>query len=82
MNVVPCTEDGDEEIDEDNLTDEPSDLVNNSLDFKVKISNITNLPENFCTDIFCEYQFFYESEKSVSRVSAGKNTSHEMNWEK
>lgn len=38
INVVPCTEDGNEELDEDMLTDDPMDLLNNTLDFKVKIS--------------------------------------------
>ena len=35
INVVPCEEDGNEEIDEDQMTDEPMDLVNHTLDFKV-----------------------------------------------
>jgi len=35
INVTPCTEDGDEELDEDQLTDDPMDLLNQTLDFKV-----------------------------------------------
>lgn len=38
INLVPCDEDGNEDIDEDMLSDEPMDLVNQSIDFKVKIS--------------------------------------------
>ena len=35
MNVVPCDEDGGEDLDEDQLTDDPKDLLNQTLDFKV-----------------------------------------------
>jgi len=35
MNVVPCDENGGEELDEDQLTDDPKDLLNQTLDFKV-----------------------------------------------
>jgi len=35
MNVVPCDESGTEELEEDALTDDPKDLLNQTLDFKV-----------------------------------------------
>jgi len=35
MNVVPCDESGAEELDDDQLTDDPKDLLNKTLDFKV-----------------------------------------------
>ena len=38
LNLVPCTQDGDEDLDEDQLSEEPDDLIHQSLDFKVKIS--------------------------------------------
>jgi hypothetical protein len=60
VNVVPCNEDGDEELDEDLLTDEPMDLLNQTLDFKVKISHMSSLPEDFCSNIFCEYEFYMD----------------------
>ena len=60
INVVPCTEDGNEELDEETLTDDPMDLLNNTLDFKVKISQISNLPEDFCRNIYCEYEFYMD----------------------
>lgn len=37
MNVVPCDANGNEELDEDAMTDNPEDLLNEQLDFKVKI---------------------------------------------
>lgn len=57
MNVVPCDETGNEDLDEEQLPDEPEpqDLLNERLDFKVKIEKLTNLPEDFCRNIYCEY---------------------------
>lgn len=37
LNVVPCDPEGNEELDEDQMTDNPEDLLNERLDFKVKI---------------------------------------------
>ena len=58
MNVLPCEENGNEELDEDNISDNPEDLIGNQIDFKVIIENITNLPEDFCRNIYCEYEFY------------------------
>lgn len=55
MNIVPCDETGNEDLDEDMLPDEPEALLNERLDFKVKIEKLTNLPDNFCRNIYCEY---------------------------
>ena len=82
INVVPCTEDGNEELDEETLTDDPMDLLNNTLDFKVKISQISNLPEDFCRNIYCEYEFYMDKQKYKSVVSVGKNQSPVVNYEK
>lgn len=82
LNIVPCDEEGNEDIDEDLLSDEPMDLVNNTLDFKVKISKITNLPEDFCRNIFCEYEFYMDKTKYTTPVIPGKNMNPEINYEK
>ena len=37
INIVPCEEDGNEDMNEDLLPDEPTDLLNQSISFKVKI---------------------------------------------
>jgi hypothetical protein len=55
INLVPCKEDGNEDLDEDSMPDDPNDLLNTSISFKVKISHISNLPQDFCRNIFCEY---------------------------
>ena len=58
MNLVPCDENGCEDLDEDLLPDEPQDLINKSLNFKVKIDKIIDLPESFCRDIYIQYKFY------------------------
>jgi hypothetical protein len=82
INVVPCNENGDEELNEDLLTDDPMDLLNQALDFKVKISQISNLPEDFCREIYCEYEFYMDKAKYSTSPSPGKNTSPTINYER
>lgn len=55
MNIVPCDDTGNEDLDEEQMPDEPEGLLNERLDFKVKIEKLTNLPEDFCRNIYCEY---------------------------
>lgn len=73
VNVVPCDEDGNE-LSLDDLDDdiEPEHLLNQTLDFKVKIDRITKLPENFCTNIFCEYKFYMDDTKYTTEVHEGR----------
>ena len=55
INLIPCEEDGNEDMDEDSIPDDPNDLLNTSISFKVKISHLSDLPLDFCRNIFCEY---------------------------
>jgi len=73
INVIPCEEDGNESIDEDMISDNPEDMIGQSIDFKVKIDNITNLPEDFCRNIFCEYEYYVGGQKYRTTFSNGKN---------
>ena len=82
VNTVPCDEDGNEELNEDLLTEDPQDLLNQTLDFKVQISEITNLPEDFCRNIYCEYEFYMDKQKYTTEVCVGKNQSPSINYEK
>ena len=77
MNIVPCHEDGNEEIDDEEMEDydDPNNLVGNELNFKVKIDQLTDLPENFCSNIYCEYEFHLDKKKYVTEVVKGKNQS-------
>ena len=81
MNVVPCDPDGNEELDEDQMTDDPNDLLNEQLDFKVKIEKLTNLPEDFCTNIYCEYQFFMDEQIYKTEVMRESNRDPIFNYE-
>lgn len=82
VNVVPCEEDGNEELNEENLSDDPMDLLNNALDFKVKIDKITGLPPDFCRNIYCEYEFYMDKTKNRSKVSTGRNQNPVINFER
>ena len=68
INIVPCEEDGNEDMNEDLLPDEPTDLLNQSISFKVKIDTIENLPEDFCRNIFCEYKFYMDEQKYTTNA--------------
>ena len=55
-------------MNEDLLPDEPTDLLNQSISFKVKIDKIENLPEDFCRNIFCEYKFYMDEQKYTTNA--------------
>ena len=80
INVIPCEEDGNESLDEDQISDNPEDMIGQSINFKVNITNITNLPEDFCKNIFCEYEYYVGGQKFRTSVAAGKNQSPEFNY--
>ena len=82
INLVPCEEDGNEELDEDNIADEPEELINMPMDFKVKIDRITGLPEDFCTNIFCEYKFYLDDTVYTTPVCEGRNREPVFNYSK
>ena len=82
INVVPCEEDGNEDLNEDDLPEQPSDLLNQSISFKVKISHLEELPENFCRNMFCEYKFYMDDIKYTTNVSEGRNRCPKLNYEK
>jgi hypothetical protein len=73
MNVIPCDENGYEDLDEEQLPDEPEALLNERLDFKVKIEKLTNLPADFCRNIYCEYQFFMDEVIYKTEMTNEKN---------
>ena len=80
--MVPCDENGMEDLDEELLPDDPMDLLNQELNFKVKISHISNLPADFCSNIYCEYKFYMDDTKYTTPVCQGKNQSPEFTYDK
>lgn len=82
LNVVPCEPDGNEEINEDLLTDDPKDMINQTLDFKIKVSHITDLPEDFCSNVYCEYKFYMDEQIYRTPVCYGKNQNPQLEYVK
>ena len=80
INVVPCDEFGNEELDEEALPEDPMDLLNQRLDFKVQIDKLTNLPKDFCSKIYCEYSFFMDDEVYSTPVAEERNTDPILNY--
>jgi len=81
INIVPCTEDGSEDIPEEELPEDPSELCNRPIDFKVKITHLSNLPENFGRNIFCEYKFYLDDQKYLTSIQPGNGESVEFDYQ-
>ena len=60
INIIPVDTDGIGEYPEELISDEPMDLIGNRLDFIVEISKATDLPPDFCRDVYCEYRFYLD----------------------
>jgi hypothetical protein len=59
LNIIPCNPDGTFE-DLDFIPDEPSDLIDQRIDFIVEITQAHELPEDLCRDVYVEYQFYLD----------------------
>lgn len=82
VNVIPVDQEGNEELADEDLPDQPEDLLDRRIDFVVNIIKARNLPSNFCKDVFVEYQLYLEEEKYRTAVIAGKNRDPEFNYTK
>ena len=80
INVVPVDMDGESDISDDMIPEDPADLIGNRIDFVVQIIKATELPEDFCKDVYCEYTFFLGEEKFTSESISGKNRNPEFNF--
>ena len=63
MNIEPVDEDGESEIPDEMIPENPMELVNQRIDFNVLITKVFELPPNFCKDVYCEYTFYLNNEK-------------------
>lgn len=81
INLVPCDDSGNEDLDEDALPNDPNELLGQELNFKVQISHLSNLPDDFGSNIFCEYKFYMDEKKYRTPVCPGKNQSPEFNYD-
>lgn len=80
VNIIPVDQDGESELPEDMIPDEPEDLEGQRIDFLIDIKQATDLPDNFCRDVYCEYQFFLDEEKYSSVKILGKNTNPQFEY--
>ena len=75
VNILPTDANGvfDEE-NEDLFIEEPEELLERGrLDFAVEIEKATDLPSNFCKDVYVEYEIFIDGPKYKTQVIEGKN---------
>merc|ERR1712154_359464 len=49
-------------------------------ELEINIIRVTNLPENFCSSIYCEYSFYVNDEKFSTEVYPGKCANPEINY--
>jgi len=73
INILPVDIDGESEVPDDFIPEQPEDLIGNRIDFIVQITKAIDLPEDFCKNVFCEYQFFLSEDKYTTKTIEGKN---------
>ncbi|EAR96121.2 kinesin motor catalytic domain protein (macronuclear) [Tetrahymena thermophila SB210] len=86
VGFIPCNETGDVLYDDENnegmAIEDPNDLLNQRLDFKLFIKD-GSLPQNFCTDTFVEYSLLasenYMAKYKTKKIE-GKNPSPNYNY--
>jgi kinesin family protein 1 len=68
VEVLPCDQKG-KEFNEtyQMVVDNPKDLINKDLYFKLKIIGANGLPPRF-NDVFCKYKFFKENDYNETAV--------------
>ena len=80
VNIVPCCEDGDIEIPEEMIPENPEDIIGSRIDFYVEIKRAFDLPDDFCKDIFCKYVLYIGEEEFATQPVLGKNHTPEFNY--
>ena len=80
VNIMPVDEDGESEVSEDIIPEEPEDLIGKRIDFIVEIKQATKLPKNFCRDVYCEYKFFLSDEIYQSAKILGKDENPQFDF--
>ena len=65
VDIIPHDESG---LEYDEVPDSPSELIGQSLNFKVSIIKAKNLPVNFCRNLKIEYQTFYDRQINTTKL--------------
>ena len=63
VNVIPVDADGNDDIPDEDLPESQDDLLDRRLDYIINIERATDLPSNFCQEVFVEYQLYLEETK-------------------
>lgn len=79
----PCDIEGDGEADDELLVDEPIELLNKQIFFRVEVSECSGLPKDLCKDVFVTYIFKHEPE-IINRIPLceGKTQNPVFNYKK
>ena len=88
VGLIPCNQDGSIHYENDNYNEEmqiedPNDLLNKRLDFKVIITE-ASLPQNFCMNTYVEYYLMNLKNvinKYKTQIVQGKNNKPKYNYE-
>jgi len=83
LSYNPCDIGGDGEPDDDLLVEDPQELLNKEIFFRVEVERAANLQEDLCKDVFVTYIFKHEPE-AIYRVPAatGVNRNPTFNYKK
>lgn len=73
VNIIPVDQDGNEDLPDEMIPDEPEDLIGSRIDYVIKIEQAVDLPFNFCRDTFVEYQLYLNEEKFRTPSVKGNN---------
>ena len=82
VNLIPVDAEGNEDIADEDLPEAPEDLMDRRVDFLVNIAKASDLPSNFCKDVFVQYQIYLDDTKHNTDAIQGKNRSPEFNYRK
>lgn len=63
----PCDVTGEGEPDDELIVDEPAELLNKEIFFRVEVESITGLPNDLCKNVFVTYIFKHEPD-TIYRV--------------
>jgi len=65
VDIIPHDENG---LEYDEVPESPTELIGQSLSFKVSLISAKNLPVNFCRNLKIEYQTFYDRQVNTTKL--------------
>ena len=64
------------------FTEDPKELIDQRIDFLVKIDRALDLPEDLCRDVYVEYNFYLDQTNYRTETCKGINRNPEFNYVK